>query len=160
MRAHSRELLTSIGLLVLRLGIGGYMLTHGWGKLQRVVRGEFDQFGDPIGIGSGPSLVLVTFAEFFCALLVMAGLATRLAAAPIVFAMAVAAFIVHGSDPWTMGRGAELYLAGEAESWGSKQPALMYLIVFLSLMFTGPGRFSVDAAVWPRLRRGGGQKSG
>ncbi len=48
-----RELGNSLGLLVLRLGTGGYMLTHGWGKLQMVLAGDFDKFGDPIGLGSG-----------------------------------------------------------------------------------------------------------
>jgi putative oxidoreductase len=145
--------LTSAGLLILRLGIGGYMLTHGWGKVQRVIAGEFEGFPDPFGLGSTGSLLLVAFAEFVCALLVMAGLATRLAAVPIAFAMGVAAFWAHGADPWTMGRAAELYAAGEAEHAGSKQPALMYMTVFLALIFTGPGRLSVDAILWPKLRR-------
>lgn len=133
----------SIGLLILRLGVGGFMLTHGWGKLQMMLAGDFDQFGDPIGLGSGPSLVLVFFAEFVCALLVIIGLATRIAAVPIVFAMAVAAFVVHGSDPWTMGPGA------------SKEPALLFLSAFLALFFTGAGRISVDALIWSRRERTG-----
>jgi putative oxidoreductase len=143
----------SIGLLILRLGVGGYMLTHGWGKLGMVLGGRFDQFGDPIGLGSGLSLVLATFAEFFCALLVMAGLATRIAAFPIVFTMAVAAFLVHGADPWTSGRAFELFQAGRTEFPASKEPALIYLIVFLALILTGPGRYSIDAVLWPKLRR-------
>src|SRR5512145_2146765 len=105
MGATRQDLSTSIGLLILRLGIGGYMLTHGWGKLQMALAGGFDKFGDPIGLGSALSLVLMTSAEFFCALAVMFGLATRIAAAPVVFGMGVAAFVVHGADPWTIGEG-------------------------------------------------------
>jgi putative oxidoreductase len=142
----------SVGLLILRLGIGGYMLTHGWGKLQMVLAGDFAKFGDPIGLGSGLSLVLVTVAEFFCSLLVMAGFATRLAAGPVVFAMAVAAFVVHAGDPWTMGKGAELFFSGQAKSWASKEPALLFLCGFLALMFTGAGRYSVDGWLGPRWR--------
>ena len=148
--------LNSIGLLILRLGLGGYMLTHGWGKLQMVMAGNFE-FADPIGLGPIPSLLMVTFAEFFCALFIIFGIGTRLAAVPLVFAMGVAAFIVHGNDPWTMGAGRELYLAGEADSWASKQPALMFLSAFLALIFTGPGMLSIDAIIKPkvmeRLRR-------
>lgn len=156
MQTRRHYLATSIGLLILRLGMGGYLLTHGWGKLQMVLNGEFDQFGDPIGLGSGLSLVLVTTAEFFCALLVVIGLATRFAAVPVVIAMGVAAFVAHSGDPWTMGEGARLFMAGEAESWASRQPALMYLSVFLALIFTGAGRLSLDALIWPRARRESG----
>jgi putative oxidoreductase len=152
MQAQRQDFLTSIGLLVLRLGMGGFMLTHGWGKFQMVLAGDFDKFGDPIGLGSGLSLVLVVLAEFVCAILVMIGFATRFAAAPLVFAMAVAALVVHANDPWTMGEAARLYQAGEAESWSSKEPALLFLIPFLTLIFTGPGKFSIDGLVWPRWR--------
>lgn len=144
---------TSIGLLVLRLGIGGYMLTHGISKLQMMFKDEFDKFGDPIGLGSTMSLVLMVFAEFVCAILVMMGLATRFAALTLVIGMAVAAFVAHGGDPWTMGAGYELFTAGEAESWASKEPALLYLIPFLALVFTGAGKASIDALICARWRR-------
>jgi putative oxidoreductase len=153
MDARRQEGMTGLGLLILRLGVGGYLLTHGWGKLQRVIAGELDWFGDPIGLGPVPSLLLVVFAEFFCALLVMIGLGTRFAAIPVVVAMGVAAFVAHGSDPWTMGRGAELFTAGGAQSWASKEPALLFLVPFLALALTGAGRFSLDDLV--RRRRAG-----
>ena len=146
------ELLHSLGLLILRLGFGGYLMTHGWGKLQNVLAGKLDAFGDPIGIGVAPSLLLVTFAEFFCALFVALGLGTRIFAIPVVIAMGVAAFVAHGSDPWTMGTAAQRFMAGESESWGSKEPALLFLVAFLSLALTGPGRFSLDHLIAERWR--------
>lgn len=127
-----RHGLKSVGLLILRLGIGGMMLTHGLGKLS----GFSDMVGsfpDPIGLGQTPSLVLAIFAEFFCALLLMVGFLTRLAAVPLVINMAVAAFIVHAEDPWA-----------------KKEFALLYLVPALSLIFTGAGGFSIDALVWRR----------
>jgi putative oxidoreductase len=147
-----RRDLTSIGLLILRLGLGGCLAAHGWAKVQMVMGGEFEAFGDPIGLGSTASLLLVTFAEFVCSLLVLAGLATRVAAVPVVITMGVAAFVAHGGDPWTMGRGAELFMSGAAQSWASKQPALMFLIAFLALIFTGAGRYSVDGLLRRRRR--------
>lgn len=143
--------MTSLGLLALRLGIGGFMATHGWGKFKMVMAGNLDGFGDPIGIGSAASLILIMFAEFICAWLVVLGIATRFAAIPIVIGMAVAAFVAHGSDPWTMGGGAQLFMTGESESWASKEPALLFLFSFLALVFTGGGRYSVDA-LWRRRR--------
>ena len=154
MSEQMQERMRSLGLLALRVGFGGYMASHGWGKFEMMRAGEFASFGDPIGLGPGLSLTLVTFAELFCALLVVAGLGTRFAAAPVVFAMGVAALVVHGSDPWTMGRGAELFFSGKAKMWSSKEPALLFLTAFLTLMLTGAGRFSLDAALsgWRRRR--------
>jgi putative oxidoreductase len=152
MHADRQGTATSAGLLVLRVGIGGFMATHGWGKVQMVIDGRFAEFGDPVGIGSGPSLVLAAGAEFVCALLVVLGLATRLAALPPAITMFVAAFVAHGRDPWTMQEGFRRFMAKEAESWASREPALLFLIPFLALVLTGAGRFSLDALVGPRLR--------
>jgi putative oxidoreductase len=152
MESDRHDIATSIGLLILRLGIGGYMLSHGVGKLDLLLAGQFEAIGDPIGLGSTLSLVLLVLAEFLCALLVMVGLATRFAAAPIVFAMAVAAFVTHGGDPWTMEGTVRVSATGEVSLGFSKQPALMFLIPFLALVFTGAGRFSFDALIRPRLR--------
>ena len=142
----------SLGLLILRAGAGGFLLTHGWGKLQMLLDGDFAKFGDPIGLGNTASLVLVVLAEFVCAILVVVGLGTRLAAIPIVIAMAVAAFVAHGSDPWTMGGGAAAFLSGDSKSWASKEPALLFLIPALALVFTGAGGYSLDAVIAPRRR--------
>jgi len=145
---------TSVGLLLLRVGFGGYMASHGWGKLQMLLHGSFQDFGDPIGLGAQLSLVLVTLAEFACALLVVLGLWTRWAAVPVVFTMGVAAFVAHRADPWTSGRGAELFFAGKAKIWSSKEPALLYLTAFLALLCMGAGRYALDARL-PRHRKRG-----
>lgn len=145
----------SVGLLILRLGVGGFLLMHGWGKLQLLLAGKFDAIGDPIGLGGAASLVLVTLAEFGCSLLVMMGLLTRLAAVTVVISMSVAAFVAHGSDPWTMDEAARLFMAGQTEFPVSKEPALVYLAVFLTLVFTGAGKFSLDALICPRFCRKG-----
>lgn len=147
------DTLLSAGLLILRLGIGGYMASHGWGKLQMILAGQYDMFGDPIGIGSQLSLFLVMFAEFICALLVVLGAATRFAVIPLIITMGVAAFVAHGSDPWTMETAAKLFFSGKAKHWGSKEPALMFLTVFLALALTGAGKYSVDAIFAARRRR-------
>ncbi|MCR4315341.1 MAG: DoxX family protein [Planctomycetes bacterium] len=118
---------SSIGLLALRLGAGAWLLTHGYPKFQKVLAGEFDQFGDPIGLGTGLSLFLIMFAEFFCTIFVALGIGARLFAFPIVFGMCVAAFVAHGDDPWS-----------------KREPSLMFAIVYFALIFTGAGRFSLD----------------
>ncbi|WP_167616738.1 DoxX family protein [Maribellus sediminis] len=119
-------LATNVGLLLLRLSAGGFMLTHGYPKLQRLLSGEM-RFGDPLGLGPEVSLVLAVFAEFFCSILVMLGIGTRLAVIPLIVTMSVAAFIAHGDDPF-----------------GRKELALMYLVSYVVLLLNGSGKFSVD----------------
>ena len=150
----------AIGLLILRLGVGGYMATHGWGKLQMLIAGDFDKFGDPIGIGNTASLVLITFAEFFAAIMVMLGLATRFAALTLAIAMGVAALVAHQSDPWTLARAFELFMAGKTQFPASKEPAMLYLIPFLALAFTGAGRLSIDAMIGCFCCKGKGKAAG
>jgi putative oxidoreductase len=143
---------TSIGLLILRLGIGGYLCSHGVGKLRMLLAGNFTMLGDPIGIGNVPSLVLVTTAEFLCALLLIVGLGTRFAAVPPVISMGVAAFVAHAKDPWSSETAAMAFFSGASKTWFSKEPALMYLVVALALAFTGAGALSLDGWITRRTR--------
>ena len=147
MNERRQGILTSIGLLILRVGVGGYLMTYGWPKVVQAAQGRFGEFADPIGIGTGPSLIAAAGAEFFCGLLVADGLLTRVAAAPAAFTMGVAAFVVHKADPYTM---TAAMAAGSARS---KELAMLFLIPMLTLVFTGPGWFSLDALVYPYLGR-------
>ncbi|MFN2396520.1 MAG: DoxX family protein [Bacteroidales bacterium] len=120
----------NISLLILRLGIGALMLTHGWPKLLRLFEGGEIFFPDPLGIGSLMSLIMASLAEVAGSVLVMLGLATRLAAASLAFTMFVAAFVVHADDPFQR-----------------KELGLMYLLVYIVLIITGSGRYSVDRLI-------------
>jgi putative oxidoreductase len=84
-------------------------------------------FSDPLGVGPATSLALAVFAEVVCAGAVILGLMTRFAVVPIVILLLVAATIVHADDPWR-----------------NKEFALIFAIPFLALIFTGPGRYSLD----------------
>lgn len=103
------------------------LLTHGIPKLQRLFGEGPIEFADPIGIGATPSLFLVVFAEFLCAILVLIGFKTRWASIPIVINMLVAALIQHADDPF-----------------GSKEKSLLFLLIFVTILFLGPGPYSVD----------------
>ena len=126
---------TSIGLLILRLGVGLMMaLGHGWGKLSNF--GDMSsKFADPIGVGSEFSLGLTVFAEFFCSLAIVLGFITRGAVIPLIITMLVAVFIIHSDDPW-----------------GKKEFGLLYLVPYLTLLFTGPGRYSLDRLLLSRQK--------
>jgi putative oxidoreductase len=135
----TRESLASFGLLLLRAGAGGALLSaHGWGKIM-----EFSQraagFQDPLHVGSPASLALVVFAEVFCSLAVILGFLTRLAVVPLLIFFSVAFFIQHRADPFRV-----------------KELALVYAVPFAALLFTGGGRFSVDSWLGKKLGRGKG----
>ena len=72
-------LLPSVGLLIFRVVFGGFMLFgHGWGKLMSFGE-KAGSFPDPLGIGNELSLVSAILCEVVFALLVMLGLAVRIA---------------------------------------------------------------------------------
>jgi putative oxidoreductase len=62
------------------------------------------------------------------------GLGTRFAAVPLLITMLIAAFVIHADDPW-----------------GKQEFALMYAIPYLTLIFTGGGRFALERLI--RIRR-------
>ena len=134
MTESTRTKLRDIGLLLLRLSIGSTMLfSHGLPKLMKW--GEMsDHFPDPIGLGSTLSLAMAIGAEVGASILLILGLGTRLAAVPLAFTMLVAIFVIHGDDPWN-----------------KKEFAMLYLIPYVMLMFTGAGRFAVDTKLKGRL---------
>ena len=120
---------TDISLLLIRLAAGGFMLSHGFGKLQKLVNGNFE-FGDPIGVGPEISLGLTVFAEILCAFLILVGLFSRLAAIPLIITMLVAVFIVQADD-----------------DFGKKELGLFYLINYLVIFLSGAGKYSLDKLI-------------
>ena len=118
---------TDVGVLVLRLFFGLTMaFAHGLPKLSGF--GDMmNTFPDPIGLGSPIALGLAVFAEFFCALAVAVGLFTRLNTIPLIITMFVAAFIIHGDDPFK-----------------KMELALCFLAAYVGIFCTGGGKYSVD----------------
>ena len=114
-------------LLLIRIAAGGFMFSHGWGKLVKLVNGIFE-FGDPIGLGVEVSLALTVFAEILCAFFILVGLFTRLASIPLIITMLVAVFVVHLDH-----------------DFGKKELGLFYLINYLVLFLSGAGKYSVDS---------------
>lgn len=135
--AYNRSL-ADLWLLLLRLGVGGFMLTHGFPKLQKLLEGGEIQFMDFMGLGTTASLALVVFAEAFCSVLLILGLSTRLASLVLVITMGVAAFMAHGADPFA-----------------KKEMALLYLLIYLTLLVFGPGKYALDSLLAGKV---GGKK--
>ena len=117
----------SFALLLLRVALGALMIPHGYQKLVSFAA-KSGSFADPFGLGGPISMSAVIFAEFFCAVLIVLGLMTRLAAIPLIIVMSVVVFQSHKGDIF-LGKG--------------ELPAL-FLAGFLVLLFTGPGKWSLD----------------
>ncbi|MEJ7626965.1 MAG: DoxX family protein [Ferruginibacter sp.] len=116
----------SAAMLFLRLGLGILMLNIGYNKLIKFaeIKGEFMNF---MGLGSTTSLGLVVFAEFFCSILLILGLFTRLATIPLIITMCVIIFKVSNAD-----------------IFNDAQTATLYLLGYITILIIGPGRASVD----------------
>ncbi|EDM43964.1 hypothetical protein SCB49_10252 [unidentified eubacterium SCB49] len=117
----------SLGALIMRLGFGGLMLTHGIPKLLRLLDGNLEIVGDPLGVGALLSSILVIIGEVVAPLLIIIGFKVRLAAIPVIITMLVAAFMIHGADPLA-----------------KKEMALLYLTGYLAIGLMGAGKYSVS----------------
>lgn len=120
-----------VGLLVARVGFGGFMaVNHGWGKLMKFGT-KASTWAPWFPLPSEVSYALTVFGELVCAVLIVVGLGTRVAAVPAFLTMLVAAFGGHSDDPF-----------------GDGEHALLFAIGFLTLALTGPGKYSIDAKLF------------
>lgn len=120
-----------VGLLLLRICCA-LMLLHGWPKFMDFEEGSKD-WPDPFHVGMTASYALTVFAELFCTIFLLVGLFTRIALIPLIVLMLVIIFDIHGGDPF-----------------GDREHAIMYLMSYLTLLFTGPGKYSLDRLIQKR----------
>lgn len=119
----------NIAVLLIRLTFGLLLLmNHGIDKLKHFAEKQ-NSFADPFHIGHMPSLMLVLFAEVFCAVFVILGLFTRLMSIPIVITFLVAVFMIHKGFR------------------GDNEVPVLYLAGFFSILLMGSGKYSIDGAM-------------
>lgn len=123
-------------LLAVRLVAGVAFVLHGWPKIQN----PFGWMGPDAAV-PGVFQILAAIAEFGGGLAWIAGALTPLASAGIFSTMVVAVWF-HAS------RGDPFVAPGKP----SYELALVYLSIAVLLALIGPGRFSVDAAVFGRRK--------
>lgn len=126
--------MNSVALLLLRIVVGCFMMTHGIMKYKILMEGGV--FANPIGIGSAASLWLAVFAELVCSALLIIGFATRIVAIPLIVTMVIAIFVVHTGQPFA-----------------NKEMAGLYLIIYVVLLITGSGKYSVDGMINRKKKR-------
>ena len=116
------------GVLLLRISCG-LMLLHGWSKFTNFSEGIKD-WPDPFHLGMSVSYALTVFAELGCTIFLLLGLFTRVALIPLIIVMLVIVFIIHSEDPFA-----------------DREHGIMYLLAYISLLFTGPGKYSIDKLI-------------
>jgi putative oxidoreductase len=126
---------TPVGLLFVRVVLGGLFVWHGIDKFDvglSMIEDMFDLWGVPLPGLAAPAVAVI---EIVGGLALIAGFMTRVVSMVLGVVMLGALFWVKqdvGLIPMDAA-GAELDLA--------------YLAGFVALVCTGPGRFSVDAAI-------------
>lgn len=122
---YCRDRVISLLILALRLFFGILFFAHGLDKMMNFNELSYT-YPSVFGFGSYMTLMLSIFCEFACSIFLIAGLLVRITVIPMIAAMAVAFFDVHDG----------MFPDGEL--------SLIYLVLFVILYITGPGRYSFD----------------
>jgi len=123
---------TDLGLLILRIAVGGLMLLYGIAKLNGVSNIEemLSAIGLPAFLAYG-----VYITEIVAPVLVLIGFRTRLASAVYISGALFALFLVHSGDIFTL---------NQSGGWGVELLGL-YLLGATALFFTGGGKIAASS---------------
>lgn len=122
-------------LLAARIIFGLLFLSHGiqkWSNFHELS----SVFPDPLGVGHSVSLGMAIFAELACSIGVIFGVLYRLALIPMIFTMLMAFCVIHRND-----------------AFSEKELALAYLVVFVFLFITGPGKYALDRIIGKVIKK-------
>jgi len=127
----------SAGILLIRVVIGVLMAFYGYQKLINFETMAASDFWAKevsfLGMTGKTPLALTVFAEFFCSLLLILGLFTRLALIPLIICMGYIVACVAKFDVIYAGdNGIEM------------NTAFVYFIIYIGILLTGPGNYSLD----------------
>lgn len=126
-----------LGILVLRITVGLTMLFYGFEKLshynEMLVQDFWQNTVSFLGMKGAIPLGLTIFAEFFCSIFLIFGLFTRAALFFLLFCMGYIAFYLDSF---------ELISAGD--NGLQMNSAFNYFLIYLALVFTGSGKYSLD----------------
>lgn len=124
---------SSTGLLLLRIVAGTAMIIHGWGKIQAPM-----SWMGPEAPVPGIFQFLAAFSEFGGGIAWILGFLTPLASLGMAITMVVATYthaVVMG-DPFV------------STGKGSYELALLYFVISILFIMTGPGKWSIDSKLF------------
>ncbi len=117
---------TDLGILLVRMILGGLFAWHGYDALQ-----HYDLYlsmsKSTIGLGAALEFNLAVFSHLIGGIFIAIGFLTRLSVIPIFITMTVAFFIAHDGQPFTQ----------------KELPFVYWLLCFPVFIF-GSGRYSID----------------
>ncbi|WP_310556059.1 DoxX family protein [Flavobacterium sp.] len=131
------------GLLLIRLIIGSLMAFYGYEKLIHFNEMAASEFWMKqvsfLGMSSKISLGLTVFAEFICSLLLILGLFTRMSLFFLLFCMGWIFLVVF-----------PMSILDKGDNGYQFNDAFIYFMIYLGLLFTGSGKYSLDAKLFSR----------
>lgn len=131
--------------LLLRLIVGFGFMAHGWAKISRGTAG-FEKLLIQTGVPLHHLLSYVApYTELIGGLVILLGLAVRLAAIPLIVTMLTAMFTVNINYGFSAIKTIGLTPSGPLFGPPGYEINLLYVACLLSLIITGAGAFSVDA---------------
>jgi len=128
----------AFGLLIIRLAVGGILAYAGWNKLQggeavlNAVGANIKVIGIDVGTGNAFTFffgIMAAVSELLGGLLLIVGYLFRTATVPLIATMVVATLYKYGASE------------GDFTQYGYP---LLALCVLIGLLFTGPGRISLQ----------------
>ena len=131
---YCRQRGISFLILCLRIFFGALFMMHGLDKIMNFEQLSYT-YPDVMGLGSYMTLMLAIFTEFCCSVFLITGLMFRITVIPMIVSMAVAFFDIHDA------------MMPEGEL------SLIYLVLFLVLYITGPGRYSLDYLIDRKVQK-------
>jgi putative oxidoreductase len=140
---NSKSLQMDFGLLLLRIIIGFLMAFYGYEKLIRFNEMAASEFWANnvsfLGMSGTVPLALTVFAEFFCSILLIIGLFTRFSLLVLLFCMGYIFLVIF---PFS--------ILDKGDNGYQFNDAFVYFIIYLGLLFTGAGKYSLDAAFFKK----------
>ncbi len=130
-----------LGLLLIRVIIGLLMAFYGWEKLihfNEMANSDFWMKNvNFLGFSGKLPLALTVFAEFFCSILLLLGLFSRFSLFFLAFCMAYIFLVIF-----------PLNIVSKGQNGMEFNTAFTYFIVYVGLIFTGVGKYSLDAKLF------------
>ncbi len=134
---------TDLGLLFIRLIIGILMAFYGFEKLTHFNEMAASDFWMKnvsfLGFSSKVALGLTVFAELVCSILLILGLFTRISLFFLAFCMAWIFLVVF-----------PMSILDKGDNGYQFNDAFVYFAIYLGLLFTGAGKYSLDAKLFSK----------
>lgn len=132
-----------LGLLLIRLIIGFLMAFIGYEKFIHFHEMAASDFWAKnvsfLGMSGSTPLALTIFAELFCSVFLILGILTRFSLFVLAFCMAYIFLAVFPGS-----------ILEKGENGYAFNDAFVYFVIYLGLLFTGPGKYSLDKIIFKK----------